>query len=110
LYSSKTHEQYTCQPVCTLPYCPNIRFGTQGSRGGAVTARTMEQRSPNFNNRNFYRIDCRCPRNHVRPTEWRQRAYTTQRHQYDWDNKFYSTLYKCDQTDAEAALPDPCAQ
>lgn len=106
LYGKTGHEIYTCRPVCTKPYCPDLERQYPDKNR---TAKTRELDSPNFNYGHYDKINCRCPRNHVEPAQRRWLAYEFYKGQYN-SYRLRALLFRCDQTDAEAAMPDPCDQ
>jgi len=108
LSASRTHERYTCEPVCNLPYCNNVPDQVTRS-GGRVRPTSLQSvsNSVQFDRRIFYRMECRCPRHHA-PV--RGRTVKTFSHQYNYITGEYLTLYTCNSDNplVDRQIPDPC--
>ncbi|GFN98217.1 hypothetical protein PoB_002472300 [Plakobranchus ocellatus] len=98
VYSTRQHTQYLCQPVCTLPYCQNIRMTPRRGhrRVDPIFPMTSVQNAPEFGNRTYTKLDCRCPRHHY-PVQAAgvHRAVTSYTHRWDAIKNTYSTFYIC---------------
>lgn len=96
LYASAQQRQYTCQNICRLPYCGNIRSMTP-------VAQTTVTEAMNFGRRTYVRMDCRCPRHHVPFDTHRAVQTSTAR------NSIRKTVeYVCSKAENEIVIPDPC--
>jgi hypothetical protein len=104
LYASATQQQFTCRPVCQLPYCANIRIM------GAVS-QTTEQNAPNFGGKTYTRVNCRCAGHHTpyeQPGTLKSVVASAQR--YNARTQKYYTEYSCSPRGTEdmMMMVDPC--
>jgi hypothetical protein len=109
-YASAQHLQYTCRPTCALPYCGNLTPRPSEGRSTPTVAQTLEQNSPDFGGRNYYRMNCRCPRHKVPYTRTPgvHRSVHAHSHIYDYRQHRYSTQFVCTTRENENLMPDPC--
>ncbi|CAG5124998.1 unnamed protein product [Candidula unifasciata] len=96
LYASALQRQYTCQNICRLPYCGNIRSMTP-------VAQTVVNEAINFGRRTYTRMDCRCSRHHV-PFGTHRAVQTSPAR--NGIKKFVE--YVCSRSENENMIPDPC--
>ncbi|XP_059158558.1 uncharacterized protein LOC131942671 [Physella acuta] len=93
-YVSNRFTQYTCGRACSFPWC-----------GENQIAKSVENDSPEFGGKNFTRIECRCPRNHI--GSMGRDAFAT-RFSRNRENATHSSqLYVCNPQFGNRA--DPCA-
>ncbi|KAK6962975.1 hypothetical protein BgiMline_033097 [Biomphalaria glabrata] len=105
MYASQFHRIYTCEPVCRLPWCANVR-----STGDRTVAVVTEQSSPTFSRNTYQRVDCRCPRHH-RPSIGNgilHHAVKSSGNVYNPLKQNYQTQHVCRNSIADNAMNDPC--
>ncbi|CAL1535216.1 unnamed protein product [Lymnaea stagnalis] len=110
LYTTAQQKIYTCEPVCNLGWCYNIRLGLSEGRSDPTIAMTVEEQTPDFGGNTFTRMGCRCPRHHVpnRQPPGVPRAVKTHSYIRNPTTRHYTARYTCKVSGTEGNMVDPC--